>query len=302
VIEVADVFRRFADAYLAAHGAAMLSHDEVKRVLEREVLPAWRHRRIGEITRREIFELIDGIAERGAVTAARRCHAYLHRLFRWSAGGRIIEMSPMAYLPKPGAEVKRKRVLSNEELRLVWAAAQQIGWPMGSAIQLLILTCARRDEIGALQWREVNKARNEIHLEGEERTKNGEDHTIPLSEAALELLDAVPRVAGSPFVFTTTGNTPISGWSRAKENIDKIMRAQLDDFKPWRIHDLRRTVATGMERLGIQQQVVEALLGHIAGSKAGVVGIYQRYAYEQEKRAALEKWAEYIASLVGRAK
>jgi integrase len=115
------------------------------------------------------------------------------------------------------------------------------------------------------------------------------------------LIDAIPRLAGSPFVFTTTGNTPISGWSRAKKNIDKIMGAQLDDSKPWRIHDLRRTAATGMERLGIKQQVVEALLGHIAGSKAGVTGIYQRHTYEQEKREAIEKWAEHIASLVRRA-
>jgi integrase len=104
-----------------------------------------------EIARREIAELIDGIADRGAVTGARRCHAHLHRLFRWAAGRGIIELSPMAYLPKPGAEVKRKRVLNDEEVRLAWAAAQQIGWPMGSAIQLLTLTCARRQEIGELK-------------------------------------------------------------------------------------------------------------------------------------------------------
>lgn len=146
-------------------------------------MPAWGHQRIADITRRQILELIDGIADHGTVTAARRCHARLHRLFRWSVGRGIIETSPMAYLPKPGAEVKRKRVLLDDELRLVWDAAQQIGWPIGTAIQLLILTCARREEIGALQWREINRARNEIHLEGE-RTKNAEPHDIPLSAAA----------------------------------------------------------------------------------------------------------------------
>jgi len=220
----------------------------------------------------------------------------------------------MAYLPKPGAEVKRKRVLNDDELRLAWAAAEQIGWPMGTAIQVLMLTCARRDEIGDLQWREFDKARNEIRLEGD-RTKNGEDHTIPLSAAVRALIDAAPRIAGSKFVFTTTGNTPISGWSHAKETIDLIMVARAQNearnrgedadnviIKPWRIHDLRRTAATGMERLGVKQQVVEALLGHIAGSKAGITGVYQQYEYEQEKRDAVEKWAKHIDALVRGAK
>src|SRR5262249_56596852 len=121
------------------------------------------------------------------------------------------------------------------------------------------------------------------------------------------------RIAGSKFVFTTTGNTPISGWSHAKETIDLIMVARAQNearnrgedadnviIKPWRIHDLRRTAATGMERLGVKQQVVEALLGHIAGSKAGVTGIYQRHTYEQEKRDALINWAKYVASLARR--
>ena len=126
------------------------------------------------------MELIDTIADRGAVTLARRCHAHLHRLFRWSVGRGIIDASPMVDLPKPGTEVRRKRVLSDDELVLAWNAAQQVGWPMGSAIQLLMLTAARREEIGALQWSEIDRTRNEIRLEGE-RTKNGEPHTIPLS-------------------------------------------------------------------------------------------------------------------------
>src|SRR5215471_2298503 len=301
-----DLFSNVVADWLRRDQGRNRSHNEVKRVLEKDALPKWRDRRTAEIGRREIAELIDGIADRGAVTAARRCHAHLHRLFRWAAGRGIVELSPMEYLPKPGAEVKRKRVLSDNELRLAWAAAEQIGWPMGTAIQVLMLTCARRDEIGDLQWREFDKARNEIRLEGD-RTKNGEDHTIPLSAAARALIDAAPRIAGSKFVFTTTGNTPISGWSRAKENMDQSMlaRAQKESqrgedadndfiFKPWRIHDFRRTAATGMERPGVKQQVVEALLGNTAGSKAGITGVYQHYKYEQEKRDAVETWAKHI--------
>jgi integrase len=295
-----DLFHNVVADWLKRDQGGNRSYNEVKRVLEKDALPKWGDRRIAEINRREIAELIDGIADRGAVTAARRCHAHLHRLFRWAAGRGILELSPMAYLPKPGAEVKRKRVLSDNELRLAWAAAQQIGWPMGSAVQLLILTCARREEISALKWAEIDRAGRQICLDGE-RTKNGDDHTIPLSHVAWDLIQAVPRLADSKFVFTTTGNTPISGWSRAKAKIDDFMRTQLGNnvaLKPWRIHDLRRTAATGMERLGVKQQVVEALLGHISGSKAGVTGIYQRHTYEEEKRTAIENWAEHVATLV----
>jgi integrase len=138
-----------------------------------------------------------------------------------------------------------------------------------------------------------------------ERTKNGKEHIIPLSNAAKKLIDGLPRVEGSKFVFTTAAETPISDWSRAKVNIDEIMHAELKarsdadkvGLKPWRVHDPRRTAATGMERLGIKQQVVEALFGHTAGSKAGVTGIYQLHTYEDEKRAALEKWAKHVTTL-----
>jgi integrase len=179
---------------------------------------------------------------------------------------------------------------------------------MGSAIQLLILTCARRDEIGALEWHEIDPSGHKIRLEGE-RTKNGEEHIIPLSSVAQKLIKALPRIAESKFVFTTTGKTPVSGWSRTKEKLDELMLSQLkahgrDDgsrgieLKPWRIHDLRRTAATGMERLGIKQQVVEALLGHTAGSKAGITGIYQLHTYEEEKRDAIDRWTKHVASLI----
>jgi integrase len=301
-----DDFASVAADWLKRDQAENRSHDEVKRILDREVLPEWGPLRISEISRRQVLDLIDAIADRGAVTLARRCHAHLHRLFRWSVGRGTIDASPMVDLPKPGVEVRRKRVLSDEELAHAWRAAQQMGWPMGSAIQLLVLTAARREEIGALEWREIDRARNEIRLEGD-RTKNGEAHTIPLSLAAQKLLGDAPRIDGSAFVFSTTGTTPISGWSRAKRRLDQLMLAAAQSvarersesaehisLAPWRLHDLRRTIATGMERLGIRLQVVEAMLGHIAGSRAGIVGVYQQHTYAEEKRDAVAKWAEHF--------
>jgi integrase len=296
--DTADIFRVVAADWLKRDQRENRSHDEVKRIIDKEVLPTLGHLPIAAITRRQLGNLFDDITDRGAPTLARRCHAHLHRMFRWSVGRGIIETSPMVYLPKPGEEVKRKRVLSDVEIKLLWDAALQIGWPFGDVYRLLLLTCARRDEIGELQRHEIDG--DTIHLKGD-RTKNNEDHDIPLSTMAREIIDAAPRISGCPFVFSTTGTTAVSGWSNAKESLDKIMQANAEGkLEGWRIHDIRRTVATGLERLGVKQQVVEALLNHTAGSKVGITAVYQRYAYETEKRQALKTWAKHVASVVQR--
>ena len=210
---------------------------EVERIVERELLPVWGHRAVADITRRDIRDLIDGIADRGAPIMALRVHAYVHRFFRWCVGRDIVEANPATDLPKVSGETRRDRVLSDEELIAVWEAAGKIGWPFGDAIRLLILTGARREEIGQLKWSEIRG--DLIALKGA-RTKNAEPHNIPLSPEAGTLLTAIPRIADSERVFTTNGKTSVSGWSRAKSNLDA-----LSGVKDWRIHDLRRTVATG---------------------------------------------------------
>jgi integrase len=132
--------------------------------MNREVLPHWHNRRLADITPQDVEDLIDAIVGRGAITMACRVHARLHRLFRWAAQPqrRLIDVSPMQDMPRPRAEINRRRILSDDELRAMWNAVGQIGWPMGSAIQLLVLTCARRDEIGALKWTEIDDKRNQI--------------------------------------------------------------------------------------------------------------------------------------------
>lgn len=285
----ANDFATVADEWLMRDQAHNRSRDEVERVLERDIKPALRGRLIGDIGRRDCLRVIDAIADRGAPTMARRAHAYLARLLRWAHGRGIIEVNPMLGLPKSGAEVQRDRVLDDAELARVWHAAEGLGWPFGPAIQMLILTCARRDEISALRWCEVGE--DQIILE---QTKSLKMHGIPLSGAARAIVADVPRIDGSEFVFTTTGKTPISGWSRAKRLLDE----RAGDMPQWRLHDLRRTGATGMQRLGVNLQVVEAVLGHISGSRAGVVGIYQRHEFADEKRQALDRWAAHVGALV----
>src|SRR5262245_60188638 len=264
----------------------------VRRYIERNVLPHWQHRPITEIGRRDCLDVIDALADQGKITAARRLHSHLHRLFQWAIGRDIIEVNPLNSVDKPGAEVKRERVLTDAELVKVSNAATRMGWPYGPAFQLLALTGARRDEIGKLRWSEVDGG--EIKLEGS-RTKNGEPHIIPLSTAARAVLDSAPRIAGSDSVFTISGTGPAADWSAAKLEIDDYAPLAT----PWRIHDLRRTAATGLQKLKVPLTVTEAVLGHTAGSRGGVVGIYQRHDYADEKRAALEAWGAHVMALVG---
>jgi integrase len=314
---VRDTVGAVAAEWLKRDQCGNRSHDEVKRIIDRDVLGAWGGRRIQEITRRDAIELIDAIADRGAVTMARRVQTHIHRLFRWAVARGIVEASPVTDLPKPGRIVKRDRVLSDDEVARVWAAAEAVGWPFGQVVQLLILTGARRSEIGRLEWRELDLDAGVLRIDGA-RTKNGEPQDIPLSPAAIDILNALPRVADADgnqvrHVFTTTGESPVSGWSRAKlalNNKDLKLRREeaeeagqdpiaVEPLAEWRLHDLRRTVATGLQRLGQRLEVIEAVLGHVSGSRGGIVGIYQRHNFADEKHAALVAWAEHVVKIIG---
>jgi integrase len=290
----ADSFAAVADEWLRRDQGQNRSAAEVRRVIERDVLPVWGERLIAAITRRDVIELIDGVVDRGAVTMARRLHSHLHRLFRWSVGRGIIAANPMADLPKPGAAVKRDRVLADSELAPVWKAAEKTRWPFGPAVQLLILTACRRDEIGSLRWQEVHG--DEIRIPAE-RSKSGEPRIIPLSSAAAKLIAALPRVGDH--VFSANGRG-ISGWSKAKRALDAAV-ADLNGWPltRWRLHDLRRTAATGLQRIGIGLQVIESILGHVGGSRAGIVAVYQRHQFDVEKRSALGQWAREIDRIAG---
>ena len=287
----ASSFVAVADEWLKRDQAHNRSYAVVKRNIERCVLPAWEGRQISTIGRRDINDLIDAVADRGAVTMARRLHAYLHRLFRWAVGRGILETNPMAHLPKPGSEIPRDRVLTDSELAQVFKNATKLRpTPYGPMYQLLILTGARRTEIAALRWSEI---KDDTIILGRDRTKAGEVHSIPMSPQALAILKQLPRIGPSDFVFTVTGRNPAVDFSGTKRRLDAITK-----IPPWRIHDLRRTTATGLQRLGINLQVIEAVLGHVGGSRSGIVGVYQRHSFDAEKRTALEAWAREVERIV----
>ncbi|GEO15068.1 tyrosine-type recombinase/integrase [Microvirga aerophila] len=199
------------------------SAEEVERLFKLHVLPIWGERRVQDITRRDVVELLDRITDRGTPVAANRTFAAIRKLFNWAVERSIIHgQSPCAGVRLPSAERSRDRVLSDEELRLVWLAASRIGWPFGSMVQLLILTGQRRDEVAAMRWSEISDAGRLWTIPGA-RTKNGQPHQVPLSNAARDILSTLPRLAGSDLVFTTTGATPVSGYSKAKERLDRLI-------------------------------------------------------------------------------
>jgi integrase len=287
---------------------------EEKRILNREIAARWKGRALGEIGRADIHDMLDEIIDRDAPILANRTLATLKRLCNWAVERGIIETSPCKRLKPPAAERSRDRVLTDGEMKAFWQACDALGWPFGPLAKALLLTAQRRDEVGAMTWAEVDLAARQWTIP-KERAKNGVAHEVPLSAAAAAILEALPRInapkiAGKParphFVFTTTGKTPVSGFSKAKEQIDaamlEILKAEAgDDFKKparWTFHDLRRTAASGMAGLGFPPHVVEAVLNHKSGTIKGVAAVYNRYSYADEKKAALEAWARKLDAVV----
>lgn len=291
-----DLFENVAAEFLKRNTrAAPAWKAEMGRLLEREVFPQWRGKRIGEIAKRDVIRLLDRLLDRGVGVMANRVFAVIRRIFNWAVERDIIAASPCAGLKAPIEETARDRVLSDDELRTVWKAADGFGYPFGPIIQLLILTGQRRSEVGQATWSEIDLKERLWRIPGS-RTKNGVPHDVALSDQAIAVLESLPRIAGKAgYLFTTTGETPASGFSRAKDRLDEKLPEGTAD---WRLHDIRRTVASGMARLGIALPAIEKVLNHTSGSFAGIVAVYQRHEFADEKRRALEAWGRFVETLV----
>jgi integrase len=298
------------EEFVRRHTRKNRTGDEAAAILRREVLPKWGERQIQSITRRDVIELLDGVIDRGHPIAANRLRAHLSVFFGWCRGRDIVSENPVEGTPKPAEEKARERVLSDDEVKIFWAACDKIGPPFGHLYRFLLLTGQRLREASEMVANEIDGASWIIPAR---RAKNGQEHFVPLSPEAQAILDQVPRISGrAGFLFSTTGATPVSGYSRAKERLDKAMTeimaaglapgAEAPAIAAFTIHDLRRTAATGMASLRIAPHVVEAALNHRSGARRGVAGTYNRADYASEKREALEAWARYVLALVsGRA-
>jgi integrase len=268
------------------------------------LLPRWKNRRLQEITRPEVLDLLDELVDQGTPSAANHALAALRGFTNWAVARDLLSTSPCQGIKAPAEMKSRERVLADDELRALWKAADEIGFPFGPITQLLILTGCRRDEVRAMRASELDLKARLWTIDGN-RTKNGIAHRVWLSDAALSLLAAAPRVSGpADYVWSTTGSTPPSGFSRAKGRLDALMQAELgrpQKQAPWRLHDIRRTVASGMARLGVHLPVIEKCLNHVSGTFGGIVGVYQRHTYEGEKREAWEQWDRHVQSLISQA-
>jgi integrase len=263
----------------------------------------WGKRKFAEIQKRDIIAELDKIVDRGGRgITANRTLAAIRRLCNWAVERDIILVSPSAGIKPQVEEAKRDRLLSEDEIRWLWDGCDKIGQPFGHAIKLLLLTGQRRGEVGEMTDREIDRHKH-LWTIPKHRAKNNEAHEVPLTDAALAIVDGVKRIrSDATYIFTTNGDSPVSGWSKVKRQLDVLMSEiageQGKKLQPWRIHDLRRTAASGMARVGVQLPVIEKVLNHTSGSFGGIVGVYQRHDFAVEKREALNKWAREIARIV----
>ena len=281
---IKDHVERVATQYLK-HAKARTREStfrETRRVFTIEILPAWRGRRLSEITKADVRKLIEGVAKRAPV-GANRLLAGLKTFLAYAVEQDLISVSPAASVRQPAVEKARERTLTDDELGAVWRASHGLG-KYGAIVRLLILTGQRRSEVANLSWAELDLPGRLWNIPAA-RCKNGRAHSVPLSDAAIAILESLrsPNFA----VFEP------ASFSRMKGELDKL----LPGVPAFTVHDFRRTFASGCARLGVRIEVVERTLNHASGSFRGIVGVYQRYDFASEKRAALDLWGAHVAAL-----
>jgi integrase len=269
--------------------------EQVLIAIKGGLVDRWGHRALSEIRKCDVNEVLDTIMDRGKGRTANRTLQTLGAFFKWAAASRdLITASPCMGVEPPAVERSRSRVLTHEEIRLFWRATEVLGHPFGYVAQLMLLTGARRKEVAGMNRAELNLERGVWSLPGE-RTKNELPYDVYLSKSAVAVLAKVPRIQGTDLLFTGTGITPVSGFSRAKKILDRLMG---EGVPQWQFHDLRRTCASGMADVGVPPHIVEACLNHISGARAGVAGIYNRAEYAAEKKLAFSRLASHIEQIV----
>lgn len=302
-----DTFKAVAERFIDLRAKRNRSWQETERLLRHGPVAQWGERHIGDIRRADVADLIDGIARRSPAIA-RATFAAVRPLFSWCLERDLITTSPCEGLRAPPRPKSRERVLTDEEIKLAWQGSDRLSGLFGPLVKLLILTGQRRAEVAGMTWAELDLDAGVWRLTGD-RTKNSRAHEVDLSDQALAVIADIPKTG--PHLFPARGEGAARGFSATKRQLNRRVReageAELDaeekaeelpDASTWRLHDLRRTAATGMAALGVAPHVVERVLNHVSGSQGGLVGVYQRHEYRAERKAALAAWGSKVEAIV----
>lgn len=303
-----DNFKAVAERFIELRAKRNRSWAETERLLRHGPISEWGERHIADIRRADVADLIDGITKRSPAVA-RATFAAIRPLFSWCLERDLISTSPCEGFRAPPRPKSRERVLTDDEIRLAWHGSERLSGLFGPLVKLLILTGQRRAEVAGMTWSELDLSNRTWKLAGD-RTKNGRAHEVDLSEQAMAVIGSIPKTGA--FLFPARGEGAARGFSATKRQLNKRVRevgqAEVEtedleagdtpDAATWRLHDLRRTAATGMAALGFAPHVVERVLNHVSGSQGGLVGVYQRHEYRAERKAALVAWGNRIETIV----
>ncbi len=272
----------------------------VERVVRLHVAPVLRRKPLPSISRADIVSVLDQMPD-DQIANRRNVFAVMRRLFRWAVSRGDLDRSPMEGMETPPPVRARDRWLADSELRLIWNATPECHRCFGPIVRLLITTGQRREEVCGMQWQELDRVERLWTLPSQ-RTKNNEPNSIPLNELAMAELDALAGGEKWPRkgrVFATASGAGFTGYHKGKVKLDSVIEEREGEpLPPWRLHDLRRTLATNFQRLGVRFEVTEAVLNHVSGSRAGVAGVYQRHDWKDEKAKALKDWNDHLVQIL----
>lgn len=305
-LDQANTFEAVSDVFLDRYAAKLAKAGEARAIFRKEFVPRWQNRLVTEITPKEAAEAIRAIAERGAPYQAYNAFGWLRRLYNWaiSSGEHGVQLSPVSRLSAADIIGQRReprsRILSDDEVRALWAASERLGYPFGPIFRLLLITGQREREVADASWDEFD-FENRLWTIPKARMKGDRSHEVPLSPAALEVLGRLPAQKGRYLFSSTGGKSPISGFSKTKIRIGRLIDEILKDpdsndvTAPWVIHDIRRSVRTHLSALPVQDNIRELVIAH---AKPGLHRVYDQHTYRNEKSECLNLWDDRLQAIL----
>ncbi len=296
-----DLFADVADLYIQryARGAGDKPYKKTWRqdeaMLQNHVVPVWGNHPISKVGRKDVVALLDTIQDNSGVYTANRVLAVVRKLFNWAVLRALIEATPIVPGMASKGEQKRTRVLNDDEIRLLWEATGAIAYPFGNLFRLLLLTGQRLGEVKSMRWSELDMDKALWTIPSEDTKSDRGDHVVPLNRLAVEIINEMHQIDGSDLLFPTSSNPnrAVSGFSKAKARCDEMV-----GLKDWRLHDLRRTCATGMQDIGVPPHIIGAVLNHSPQSIMGVTSVYATGDMVDERREALDAWGDKLQSVI----